>query len=178
MKLLLFLPFILFGLTETISAQSSTIHNGTTAGIQLNQYQQDFGMGVHLTSPWFANQKIAVRARGNVMFQEHFQNQGTTWTPYLNTTLGVAGMTGTVGEFIRLYGEGGVIGLFPSDEFSSESFEFGGYGLFGFEFHMNLHSNYFIEIGAVGTGAQADQVFGNPIYSNGLTISTGFRIGL
>ncbi|MBC8485793.1 MAG: hypothetical protein H8D45_07100, partial [Bacteroidetes bacterium] len=78
--------------------------------------------------------------------------------------------------FIRLYGEGGIISLFPSDEFSSEEFVFGGYGLFGFEFYMNSRSNYFIEIGGVGTGATADNITNEPIYSNGLLISTGFRI--
>lgn len=43
---------------------------------------------------------------------------------------------------------------------------------------MNPSSNYFIEIGAVGTGAKADEVVNEPIYSNGLTISTGFRLNL
>lgn len=175
MKSIVLIPFLLLGAPEIMSAQTSTIPNGTTAGIQLNQYQQDFGMGIYLTSPWFANQRIAIRTRGNVMFHEHLQNGETTWTPYLNTSLGVAAITGTVGDFIRLYGEGGIIGLFPSEEFTLESFEFGGYGLFGFEFYMNRTSNYFIEIGGLGTGARADNVLNSPIYSNGLLLSTGFR---
>ena len=29
-----------------------------------------------------------------------------------------------VGDYVRLYGEGGMIGLFPSDEFSPEDFVF------------------------------------------------------
>lgn len=128
-------------------------------------------MGVHLTTPWFANQKIAVRARSNVLFHEHLQDGETTWSPYLNATLEAAGKTGSIGDFNRLYGEGGIVGLFPNKSFSSKAFEIGGYGLFGFEFYMNPGANYFIEIGAVGTGAKADR----PIYSNGLTISTGFR---
>jgi len=161
-----------------IKAQDSKLSSTIGIGIQLSQYQQDFGTGVTLTSPYFANQKLAIRARGNLMFHEHLQNEETTWTPYINTTLGVVGKTGNIGDSIRLYGEGGVIGLFPSDEFSSESFEFGGYGLFGFEFYMNPDSNYFIEIGATGTGAKADRVDTQPLYSNGLIISTGFRLYL
>jgi hypothetical protein len=51
----------------------------------------------------------------------------------------------------------------------------GGYGLFGFEFFFTKFGNYFIEIGAVGTGAKADKVASKPIYSNGLTVSTGMR---
>jgi hypothetical protein len=35
--------------------------------------------------------------------------------------------------------------------------------------------NYFIELGAVGTGAKADKLPTNPIYSNGFLMSVGFR---
>lgn len=178
MRILLLLFIVFLSLTESLFAQSSKISNKTALGIQLNQYQRDFGMGFNLTSPWFANQKIAIRTKGNIMFHEHLFDAETTWSPYVNATLGVSGNTGSVGNFIRLYGEGGVIGLFPSDEFSSESFEFGGYGLFGFEFFMSPRSNYFIEIGAAGTGAKADELPNNPIYSNGMMISTGFRFHL
>ncbi|MEO0332135.1 MAG: hypothetical protein AAF223_10680, partial [Bacteroidota bacterium] len=79
-------------------------------------------------------------------------------------------------DFARLYGEGGIILLLPSDTFSAERTELGGYGLFGFEFYLKNNANYFIEIGGVGTGAQADKVPNKPIYSNGLLISTGFRM--
>lgn len=169
------LLFFLTCLTSTGISQDLQVNNTLNLGIQLNQYQNDFGSGITLTTPYFANRKIAIRLRGNVMFHEHIQEDRTTWSPYLNATLGVAALTGSIGNSIRLYSEGGVIGLFPSDEFSSESFEFGGFGLFGFEFYMNPASNYFIEIGAAGTGAKADLVPNAPIYTNGLTISTGFR---
>lgn len=175
-QLIFVIVFVMAGLTGTAGAQQRGINNDINLGIQLSQYQQDFGSGITLTSPWFAQQRIAVRARSHVMFHEHVQEQETTWTPYLNAALGVAGKTGCIGGSILLYGEGGVIGLFPSNKFSSESFEFGGYGLFGFEFYMNSDNNYFIEIGAAGTGAKADEIVNEPIYSNGFTISTGFRL--
>jgi len=163
---------------QVSSEQTTSINNTVNLGFQLNQYQRDFGTGVTLTSPWFANQKIALRARGNLMFHEHLDGEVMTWTPYINTTLGVVSMTGRVGDAIRLYGEGGVAGLFPSSDLSSESFAFGGYGLFGFAFYMTSGSNYFIEIGGIGTGARADEVAGDPIYSNGLVLSAGFRFSL
>ena len=112
------------------------------------------------------------------MFNENVQDQITTWTPYSNASLGLIGVGGMIGDHVRLYGEGGIVGLFPSSDFSSERFEFGGYGLFGFEFFMNRASNYFIEIGGIGSGAIADRIDNQPIYSNGLIISTGFRIHL
>lgn len=172
------IPILLFCITSSAMAQETQINKKFSLGLQLNQYQNDFGSGITLTTPYFANRKIALRLRGNAMFHEHIQDEETTWSPYLNTTLGISGITGTIGENIRLYGEAGVIGLFPSKEFSSESFELGGYGLFGFEFYMSPGSNYFIEIGAAGTGAKADKLPNSPIYSNGMTISTGFRFHL
>jgi formate-dependent phosphoribosylglycinamide formyltransferase (GAR transformylase) len=77
-----------------------------------------------------------------------------------------------------LYGEGGIILLFPSAIFSTNSSEFGGYGLFGFEFFMHSKMNYFLEIGGVGSGAVADKVIAKPIYSNVLLINLGFRATL
>ena len=162
----------------TVNAQENPINKGWGFGFQLNQYQRDFGMGLTATSPFFVHDAIALRARGNFMFYEHPENGTTKWTAYSNVSLGVVGVAGYIGNFMRLYGEGGVIALFPSDDFSSESFQIGGYGLFGFEFFMTHMTNYFVEIGGVGTGAVADKVENEPIYSNGLLISTGFRIQL
>jgi hypothetical protein len=110
------------------------------------------------------------------MFNEHVSDDVTVWSPYSNVSLGMVGVAGIIGDFIRLYGEGGMIALFPSDNFSSESVVFGGYGVFGFEFYFYQGGNYFIEIGGIGTGAIADKAVNQPVYSNGLMISTGFRI--
>lgn len=168
--------FFFFLLTTAI-AQETPLNNGLGFGFQLNQYQRDFGAGLNLTTPYFANERVAVRLRGNVLFHEHLEDASTTWTPYANASVGVIGVVGYVGD-IRLYSEGGLIGLFPSDAFSSEGSHFGGYGLFGFEFFFNNRGNYFIEIGGVGTGAKADKVPGKPVFSNGLVIGTGFRFFL
>src|SRR4051812_20168847 len=114
------------------NGQEKPINTGAGFGFQINQYQRDFGLGLNLTSPYFARDKIAVRLRGNLMYNESVQNSLSTWVPYSNVSLGLIGVGGKIGDYIRLYGEGGVIGLLPSDKFSSEQFVFGGYGLFGF----------------------------------------------
>ncbi len=146
------------------------------AGLQIGQYQNDFGIGLNLTSPYVLDKRVAIRLRGNLMWNEHLNGESeVTWSPYSNLSLGVVGVAGEIGSFARLYAEGGLIFLFPSDDFSSENSVSGGYGLFGFEFFMNKHSNYFIEMGGIGTGAKADKVPTKPIYSNGLLLSTGFR---
>ena len=167
------LSFILF--SSGISAQ---LNSNLAIGFQLAQYQRDFGFGLNVTSPHFFNNSVAVRLRGNMVFNQHVDGLETVWTPYANLTLGVLGTATRVGEHIRLYGEGGVLFLFPNSDFSSESVEVGGYGLFGFEFYMGANSNYFIEIGGAGAGAQADEVPFSPIYSNGLILQVGFRAHL
>lgn len=170
--------FAFIMITTAASAQDNPVNNGFGFGFQLSQYQKDFGYGLNITSPTFIHDKIVLSLRGNLMYNEHLKNGEITWTPYSNVTFGVAGIGGQVAEKIRLYGEGGVFGIFPSDEFSSESLVIGGYGLFGFEFFMHESFNYFIEIGSAGTGATADKIPTKPMYSNGLSVSTGFRVYL
>ena len=167
----------LFFLLFTANAQEAKLNSGTGFGLQLGQHQRDFGAGLNVTSPYFLNERLALRLRGNLQYHEHAKGDETIWSAYSNASVGVIGVVGNVGD-IRLYSEGGVIGLFPSESFSSESSRFGGYGLFGFEFFFNNRGNYFIEIGGVGTGAKADKLPGKPIFSNGLVISTGFRFHL
>jgi hypothetical protein len=119
---------------------------------------------------------MAVRLKGNLIWNEHFNgNSETTWSSYSNVSLGVVQSVGEINSFARIYGEGGAIFLFPSREFSTKSIQFGGYGLFGFEFFFDKHFNYFFEAGGVGTGAKADKIAGNPIYSNGFLVNVGVR---
>lgn len=175
-KRFLFAVFVIT--TLNISGQDITTNSGFGLGFHLSQYQNDFGLGVNLTSPYFANDHVAVRLRGNLMWLDHIENLETTWTPYSNFQLGIVGVGGTINNFIRLYGEGGIIAILPDSDFSSADSEFGGYGLFGFEFFFQEAHNYFIELGGVGTGARADQVLGEPIYSNGFLINVGYRYTL
>ncbi len=160
------------------TAQESVLSKNLGFGFQIGQYQNNFGLGINATSPYFLKQKIAIRVRGNVMWNEHLLNKEMTWTPYGNLSVGVVSVAGEIADFVRLYGEGGLLLLFPNADFSSESLEIGGYGLFGFEFFFFPKGNYFIEIGGVGTGATADKVPTRPIYSNGLLINAGFRFQL
>ncbi|MBU1693654.1 MAG: hypothetical protein KKC51_06790 [Verrucomicrobia bacterium] len=162
---------------STSGAESTALKNGVGWGFQINQYQDDFGLGLTMTSP-YVRDAFAFRLRGNLMFNENVRVNETDWDSYYNFTAGLVGVAGTVNESIRLYGEGGLIGLFPSSKFSGDAFILGGYGLFGFEFHMDARRNYFIELGGVGTDARKDKIPNRPIYSNGMLISTGFRITL
>lgn len=176
MKLLTIIGLTILSYSINLNAQDSQLHSGFGAGFQLVQYQNDFGFGLNLTSPLLAKNRLGFRVKSNLMFNEHLKNGDTTWSPYGNISIGMMGIGGVINERIRLYGEGGIIALLPSSEFSSENMELGGYGLFGFEFFFSNFGNYFIEIGGVGTGAKADNLETKPIYSNGLTLSVGFRV--
>lgn len=178
MKRILILVSIMTFITCSLNAQETTVSKGFALGFQLNQYQKDFGLGLSATSPYFAHDRVAIRLRGNLMYNEHLQGDKITWTPYANISIGVVGVTAYVAGSIKLYGEGGFIGIIPSSDFSGKDFVLGGYGLLGFEFYPNRKGCYFIELGGVGTGATADKVPSSPIYSNGFLISTGIRFHL
>lgn len=148
-------------------------------GYHLSNINDNFGLGLDITSPYFAADHIALRLRANYSWLEHIgTNLSETWTGYTNVSLGIVSVGGTINDNIRLYGEGGIIGILPNSEFSSEDFELGGYGLFGFEFFMQKHFSYYIELGGVGSGARADKIFTDPFYSNGFVTQVGFRYQL
>ncbi len=152
-------------------------HNKIEIGFNISQYQRDFGFGIHLLSPYFFMKSVAVRAGANVQWLEHSDGKETKLSIYQNFQLGMRGRTIIVSDNISVYGEGGILLLVPNRIFSSESFLFGGYGKFGFEFRIVPRFAYFIEFGAVGTGATADKVAGKPIYSNGFLSNVGFKFG-
>lgn len=143
-------------------------------GLQVSQYQNDFGIGLNATSAPIAN-KVSVRLRWNRMYHQHVYINETVWTAYHNVGVGLLGFSSRVSASTRLYGEGGVLGLLVSSRKFSDQNDFGGYGLFGFEF-LSKTGGYFIEIGGAGTGAKATLLPDMPIYSNGLTVSAGFRL--
>ncbi len=172
------LILILQGSTASSQERTNTLNKSLGLGFHLAQFQRDFGMGVNVTSPLFLFDAVAVRARANFMFHEHVHNADMTWTPYWNASLGLVGVSGYVGDRIRLYGEGGAIALFPAPEFSSSDMEIGGYGTFGFELFPHDAWNYYIELGGIGTGATADRIPTSPIYSNGFMIMVGMRMYL
>lgn len=169
------------GIMLQLQAQTpnpSTIRNGFGFGAQIVQYQNDFGIGINVVTPYFAQERIALRLRSNLMYNQNIIGTTESWVPYANLSLGLIGVGGYVHDRIRLYGEGGVISIFPSSDLTSDNLLLGGYGLFGFEFFFNDSGSYFIEIGGMGGGAVADKISSEPIYSRGLTLSAGVRFFL
>ena len=146
-------------------------------GGQFGQYYNDFGVGLNASIPLCKN-GMDIRVRGNMVWHEHISETKATWTPYSNLSIGMVIPTGSIGEGVRSYTEGGLFIVIPSEKFSSDDYSIGGYGLIGIELSPVHFFAYFIEVGAVGIGAKADQIEGQPIYSNGLMIDAGFRFRL
>lgn len=157
----------------SLFAQAKT--NSLGIGFNINQIQNDYGIGIDIISPYFANSKLAIRVGGSLKWLEYIDDEETSWTPYQNIQVGHRVRQIIIEDKLYCYGEGGVLLLFPNKEFSSESINFGGYGLFGFEFKPTNKFGYYLELGGVGSGARADKVINKPIYSNGFITAVGLR---
>ncbi|WP_020531527.1 hypothetical protein [Flexithrix dorotheae] len=184
-NLLLCLFLFVFGILTTFGQDLSQLKQTfekPSLGISINQFQRDFGVGLIYTSKYFGNKsKKAIKASYNFQYLEHVNdNAQTVWTNYSNAKLGLVLATNPIHNFFRYYGELGGILILPNSQFSDESVIPGAYGLFGFEFLFlnedRLSKSIFIELGAMGTGATAEKVLNEPIYSNGFSISVGFRL--
>lgn len=159
-----------------LSLNAQTDKNSISFGFAANQTQNDFGIGVDIISPYFANSIVAIKVGANLKFLQHSTATSTTWSPYQNIQLGIRSRNFIIEDKIFIYGEGGGIVLLPNTKFSSQNSNFGGYGLFGFEFRTNEKVGFFVELGGVGTGARADKIALSPIYSNGFLTNVGFRL--
>ena len=175
------LVVLLLSLAPRAVAQDSTksqspFPTGIGIGYQLTLIQNDFGLGLNVTSPTFMNDVFAVRVRVAMSGLDHVDEDSVeTRTNYPTLSVSVAGFSNEVADNIRCYGEGGGMLLFPSDKFSSKSTVFGIFGVFGFEFFITESICYVIELGATVNRAIADKVPGAPIYANGFMVGTGLR---
>ncbi len=179
MKTKIFLTTLLmFFYCEGFSQNDLKSNKGFDLGFQLNQFQQDFGIGLNVAFPAIINDRLVIHLRGNWMWNQHIYNNQSTWSDYANVMLGLSSPKAMISKNIGLYGEGGAIAILPNQRFSSKNAVFGGYGLFGFEFFFDPTFNYFIELGGVGSRATEDNLPEKGIYSNGFITTVGFRVCL
>ena len=170
------LTFNVFGQNEIKTAPKSKFQ----LGYHLNQFQNDFGLGLNITTPYFIGGKIALRGSANIQWLQSVSTAYLTynWLAYQNYKIGLLGKGVPVTDHINIYGEGGFAFILPNKEFSNEQLIVGGYGIFGFEFFANKSFCYYLELGGIGTGATAEISMNKPIYSSGFTTSVGMRITL
>lgn len=164
---------------------SGTVHSQTQdsgsfrIGFHLRELSGDFGLGLNVDLPtpqyW-----PTIRLAGTWQWQEIPDGTSFDKASYLTLRTGVASKSFQIQERIRAYGEGGLLAILPSDELSEDSFELGGYGLFGFEFFVEHYggSSLFLEVGASSAGNGLDTRPGISGFGTGFWVGAGFRVAL
>jgi hypothetical protein len=144
----------------------------TSVGPVISQVQNDFGFGAEIVSPRFLGDAFAVSATGKLNYLP-----AADWQAYgfgaVSLLAGITSPTPTS----NLYGKAGLVAIVPSDEVAGYDVALGALGAFGFEFFFTeeRRGSYYIELGGVGTGAEADARAGSPIYANGFLTNVGVR---
>ena len=172
-----FLIIISLSLFVPSAMSARGLSDNPSIGFNISQYQRDFGVGLNFITPYFCKDMLAIRLGGNIQWLQYADPE-TLWVSYGNMQAGIRARSFILEDKISVYGEGGLVMLFPNKMFSSKAFGIGGYGLFGFEFRISGRLSYFLELGGVGTGAVADRAPASPIYSNGFLTNVGFRVSL
>lgn len=151
--------------------------NGLSAGFHIAQLQGDFGLGLNLRTPYLFREAIALRVAGAVHWRQRPEATGdaTDWGSYGTLRLGLLGGSEIVQELIRLYGEGGLLGVLPSAGIGSRVC-WGGYGLLGIELFGSPRFCYFLELGGASPDARADHLPGRPTYATGFLLGGGVRL--
>lgn len=164
-------------LLMAVSAAATAVDNeaervGASFSGIVSQVQNDFGFGFELVSPRFLGNAFAISATGKLNYVS-----SADWEPYGFAALSVlAGITSPT-PTSNLYGKAGVVAIMPGDAVATDAVALGALGAFGFEFFFTQRrrGSYFIELGGVGTGAEADAISGSPIYANGFLANVGVR---
>ncbi|MGB1318781.1 MAG: hypothetical protein ACPG5W_11260 [Flavobacteriales bacterium] len=154
-------------------------------GIQLQNVQNNLGVGVHILSPTFL-ENFRVKNSYSLSFLPHLNNDSlSTWTAYHSLNFGTRYQF-TVSNTINVYVELGSQILISPSSISSEQFNFGGYGAIGFEvfvvkpvedsaYFTTANTSFFIELGGAGNNSKADRVLTKPKIATGFSTSVGFR---
>lgn len=150
--------------------------NGFRIAYNLTEIQGDFGYGLQMETPSFLHHYLTLKLRANQLFLDYDLGGKNTWSPFWHFGLGVSSNPVSVSQAVSLYGEGGAMLSLPNSDFSSSSSELGGYGLFGFNFNFSPNFCYFMEAGAIGSGARAEKSDNQRMYSNGFLINVGFKM--
>lgn len=134
-----------------VIAQERT-SKGWGVGFQLNEWGNDFGMGISAFSPEFFG-ALTIDVSYVNQFRSSITISGEAWQPYGMATLGVRGKAGQITPWFHMYGFGRVSFMTngPSDWNTDKITGSGG---FGFEFNTQGAGlspvSYYIEMGGYG----------------------------
>lgn len=168
------------------AASAGVTKDGASFGFAIHRMQDDFGLGLRLSTPalwrwvrftgagglaWYPH---GVGSDGGSNWETMYYGSATVETgpPFLSTSVGA----------VRPYGFGGFIALFPPGAVSTAPVAFGGLGGFGLEARfMNGKGDegpvtYFFEIGGIGTSGIADKLASREVLASGFLIEAGLRV--
>jgi len=180
--LFLLIPFLVVinisraSANDTLTARASHL----SLGLHLNQIRNEPGLGLSMTTPYFFDDKLALRFAGtlSVLYGIPLSNTSEEPLPYVNLRLGAVYKTGALAKAIRLYVHSGVIYISPDNEISDDE-RIGGYLDFGFEFFMSSGAqtrvSFCLESGFLASPAVAEKLPGQPVYALGVDLSVGIR---
>ncbi len=158
--------FVITNQAQTESKQPNpNKFNHFSMGFQLCEYQKDFGIGIHFTSPYIIK-RMAFRLRANLQFVE------PTWAPYGQVTLSFVNRYPVIKDKLYVYSEGGGGIIIANRGVSPDAVYGSGFGLFGVEFHPISPLGFYFEMGGIGTAARTATGYS---YSNGFILHSGMR---
>lgn len=159
------------GFSQDLQAFQSSARS-FSIGTGLVESGGDFGLQLNVATPWFAHGAVSVKAAGMMMY-----DASADWKTYWACKLGVVGGSFMSSANIRLYGEGGMLCVFPPAGNGTQEILFGGYGHFGFEFFIGDSAwipVYFMELGAGGVRPSIGGT-GGERFMNGFSATVGLR---
>lgn len=173
--LVILLAALVTGVYPALGQASKRSVDKFSIGLSAGHFYVDPGISVTVTSPFFANNSIAVRCAMGLRWMNDYQDQldllystaqtGIVWKIYSE-------------QRTRLYAETAVTSLFPL-LLSDQSKYFGASTSVGFDFFVVLEEKwaiaYFFEGGMTWLQKRGhEQKY--PIVANGFTPVTGFRV--
>lgn len=180
-KITLLLSMIVLMSISSLTSNAQEVQaakNSFAVGFNINQNQDDYGLGIDAVSPYFSDGKIAFKFGINFKWFQ-FQPNDTMdfeYNSYQTFQLGVRFRNWVVNERIFGYFEAGIFSILPNEAWSSGAMKIGGYGLFGIEYKLSPSMSIYNELGGAAAGAKADKLPHNPAYSSGFLAHVGLRV--
>jgi len=161
--------------------KTMTPFNKGSIGLSVGHYSFDPGIIASITTPYFLNNKFALRIAGGIRWSEYYLAETDKWAYYSSMQAGLLYFI-TLEDRVRVYSELGFNVVFPNAVFSDKEKVTGMHGLIGLDFFIFSRENfglvYFVEVGYSANPAEAEKLEGQPDYANGLMAITGFRFHL
>ena len=181
LSITLILTFVVVVVCTAQPVKTMTPFNKGSIGLSVGHYSFDPGIMASVTTPFFLNNKFALRIAGGIRWSEYYLAETNKSAYYSSMQAGVLYFI-TQEDRVRVYSELGFNIVFPNAAFSDKEKVTGMHGVLGLDFFTYSRANfglvYFVEMGYSANPAKAEKLEGQPSYAKGLMAVTGFRFHL